>query len=298
MAIIHHFVKFSAPGSRCHALLGSVLGLLLVFRTNTAYNRFWEGRKIWEKVLSVGRDFSRFTVVFSDAMPQSRLERILHLLCVFPIVLQEHVQGFHQKQALKEHLSDEEIACINQVTNKPFFVTCKLSSEVRAIATAPGVFSDRERQTMLKYADDLSDCIGACERIVQTPVPLSYARHTSRFLTLFCLTAPVALVNEIGAGIVPFVTLMSWCLFGIQEIGFMIEDPFQGALRLEIFANTIRRDISDLLHITKVSASPLSITTPSLGYEVPFYCRIQQRGVQTPSPLEESSFSNFFSPST
>lgn len=52
IAVTHHFTKFKSPGSRTHSLLGSALGLLLVFRTNTAYNRFWEGRKIWEKLLS------------------------------------------------------------------------------------------------------------------------------------------------------------------------------------------------------------------------------------------------------
>jgi putative membrane protein len=198
----------------------------LVFRTNTAYNRFWEGRKIWEKVLSTSRDLARFTMVFSDAMPQTTVERVLHLMCVFPVVLQEHVQGFEQRSFLREHLSDTEIEAINSVTNKPYFIACKLANEIANIEESLK-FTARERQTMLKYVDDLSGCIGACERIVQTPVPLSYARHTSRFLTLFCFTAPIALVQEMGASVIPFVTLMSWSLFGIQEIGMMIEDPFQ-----------------------------------------------------------------------
>jgi putative membrane protein len=61
--------------------------------------------------------------------------------------------------------------------------------------------------------------IGSSERIVQTPVPLTYARHTSRFLSMFCLTAPIALVGELGAYVVPFVGIIAWSLFGIQEIG-------------------------------------------------------------------------------
>lgn len=250
-----------------------MLGLLLVFRTNTAYNRFWEGRRIWERVLSVSRDLARFALVFSDSIGQTRVERMLHLVCVFPTVLQEHVQGCADQRAISEHLSDEEMAGIGRVTNKPYFVTCKLAQEIVAVAESQK-FTARERQTLLKYADDLSGCIGACERLVQTPVPLSYARHTSRFLTLFCLTAPVALVHELGASVVPFVTLMSWSLFGIQEIGMMIEDPFQGALRLEVFANTIRRDVGDLVHITKASPAPLSIEDPSFDYEVPLHCRL------------------------
>ena len=68
----------------------------------------------------------------------------------------------------------------------------------------------------------------------QTPVPLTYARHTSRFLSLFCLTAPIALVGELGWYIIPFCTLVSWSLFGIQEIGMMIEEPFQRALKVRL----------------------------------------------------------------
>lgn len=266
--------KFTTAGSKCHGLLGSVLGLLLVFRTNTAYNRFWEGRRLWERVLSLSRDMSRFALVFGDVIGKVRVERLLHLVCSFPIALHEHVQGFHDKGALLAHLSEDEVATMARVTNKPLFVCAKLAFEVRSVAECAR-FSPRERQIMLKYVDDLSDLVGACERIVQTPVPLSYARHTSRFLSLFCLTAPVALVQELSWGVVPFVTLMSWSLFGIQEIGMMIEDPFQGALRLEVFANTIRRDVSDMLHIMHICPEPLEITAPALGYEVPFYCRIE-----------------------
>ena len=60
--IYHRFLPFTSPGSRAHSLLGSALGLLLVFRTNTAYNRFWEGRKIWEKLLNNCRNMARLTV--------------------------------------------------------------------------------------------------------------------------------------------------------------------------------------------------------------------------------------------
>jgi predicted membrane chloride channel (bestrophin family) len=85
---------------------------------------------------------------------------------------------------------------------------------------------------MMKHIDDLSATIGSCERIVQTPVPLTYARHTSRFLSLFCLSMPIALVGELHAYIIPFVSFVAWSLFGIQEIGMMIEEPFQRALNL------------------------------------------------------------------
>jgi len=143
------------------------------------------------------------------------------------------------------------------------------------IPESPG-FTSRERSILMKYVDDLSSTIGSSERIVQTPVPLTYARHTSRFLSMFCLTAPIALVGELGGYVVPFVGIIAWSLFGIQEIGMMIEEPFQRALKLEVFANTIRRDLSDLLHMSEVSPAALNITSEALGYEVPFSCRLDE----------------------
>ena len=60
-----------------------------------------------------------------------------------------------------------------------------------------------------------------------TPVPLSYSRHTSRFLTIWCATLPVVLVDTLGFITIPAVAFIGWCLFGIEEIGHLIEQPFR-----------------------------------------------------------------------
>ena len=104
---------------------------------------------------------------------------------------------------------------------------CKwLASEVTAIPDSdslsvptPIPFTSRERLFGVKIVNQLSAYVGACERLVQTPVPLNYARHTSRFLTLWCLTLPVSLVGSMGMLVVPVTAFVTWCLFGIQEIG-------------------------------------------------------------------------------
>eukprot|EP01038_Epipyxis_sp_PR26KG_P012266 gene12266-16447_t len=291
VCLFYKVVKFNSPGARCHALLGSALGLLLVFRTNTAYNRFWEGRKIWERVLTNLRGLARFTIINSDLISQVDIERILHLICAFPIILQEHLQGFDMPQALVDLLSADEIQQMQQVTNRPYYVTNKLAKCIKNIPEQ-SLFQSRERQSMMAYIESITSCIGSAERIVQTPVPLTYARHTSRFLSLFCLSAPIALVGELGIFVIPFVTMMAWSLFGILEIGMLIEEPFQRALKLEVFANTIRRDISDLLHATHVSAVSLDIKSPTLGYEIPFFKRVIEENKTNPTTNQNKKQSN------
>ena len=93
-------------------------------------------------------------------------------------------------------------------------------------------FSSRERLALLGMIDRLSRSIGECERIVQTPVPLNYARHTIRFLTMWLLTVPLAVCGEIGLATGPVVGMLAWALFGIYEIGVVIEDPFQRTLKV------------------------------------------------------------------
>lgn len=263
------FKVFNA-GTGGHSLLGGALGLLLVFRTNSAYDRFWEGRKIWERLLSSLRDLGRMTAVYSDVVQTSRLTRILHLLCAFPIVLQEHTQGRCQSDRLRGLLTHFEIEQINRVTNRPYYIVNLLSMEIRNIPNSV-FFTNRERLALCKYVDDISRSIGCCERIVQTPVPLTYARHTCRFLSLWMLTLPLCTVRDLGWLIVPFSVGMTWSLFGIQEIGMTIEEPFKSSLNLEVFATTIRSDLSDMLHISGVRLNPDLVESPALAYEAPVY---------------------------
>lgn len=110
--------------------------------------------------------------------------------------------------------------------NRPMYICKWLASEVTAIPDSdslsvptPIPFTSRERLFGVKIVNQLSAYVGACERLVQTPVPLNYARHTSRFLTLWCLTLPVSLVGSMGMLVVPVTAFVTWCLFGIQEIG-------------------------------------------------------------------------------
>jgi predicted membrane chloride channel (bestrophin family) len=221
-----------------------------------------------------------------------QIERIFHLLIAFPLVLQEYVQGFRQTHALIGLLNKQELLDIDRVTNRPFYIINRLAKEVRSIADTP-IFTSRERERMFKFVDEISNSIGQCERIVQTPVPLTYARHTSRFLTLWCLTLPPCLVSEFGWYIIPFTVIVSWALFGIQEIGMMIEEPFQRALKLEVFANTIRRDLSELLHVTDISLYPLNIDSSELRYDMPVYHKSTENNYNNISGNNITTTSNY-----
>jgi predicted membrane chloride channel (bestrophin family) len=137
-------------------------------------------------------------------------------------------------------------ARFDEAANRPLFAANALAEEIRDIPDSPdGMFTNRERVAMIDMVGKLSTSIGACERLVQTPVPLSYARHTSRFLSLWCLTLPFVLVPKSGFVAAPVMALVTWALFGIQEIGNWIEEPFRGSLKLGVLCDTVFKDVRE-----------------------------------------------------
>lgn len=237
-----------------HSLLGGALSLLLVFRTNSAYNRYWEARKTWESVLNRCRDLARFTHLYREPVGEPRSQRIASLLCAFPAQLRAHLTGegadFYSDPGASSRISRHSggggvaqltastraswalwtrptlptrvMASLERTSNTPIFIVKHLVHELGNVPDTAR-FTSRERLAAISMANQLSSYVGACERLLQTPVPLNYARHTSRFLTLWCLSLPISLLDSMGLLVVPVTAFVSWCLFGIQEIGLYIE---------------------------------------------------------------------------
>ncbi|GAB5373199.1 hypothetical protein AAMO2058_001729900 [Amorphochlora amoebiformis] len=258
LALFHKFI-FALPHFASPTLVTPALGLLLVFRTNAAYNRFWEGCQLWEKLTDQSRCLIRYATLYAPHAGPARAYRIGRLLTAFALVLKQHLthERAEETEYVEKYLLEErDIQALATVGNRPLFLLNLIAAEVQAIpeslpTVADGGFSSRERLAMMRMIDVMTTVIGSCERIVQTPVPLNYARHTSRFLTFWCLTLPLALVHELGFAVVPVTALVVWAMFGIQEIGLMIEEPFRRSLSLHVFCNTIHHDIQETLSCYK-----------------------------------------------
>jgi len=282
-----------------HSMMVSMLGLLLVFRTNSAYQRFAEGRKIWEDILNTARDLSRLGKLYEPQMGSARLRRVQRLLAAFPYLLRSRIRPSQNMKRVDDpsHVRDPEFSLIlypdhatsdsdadaaavatdeeatgmsrrktrelywvdkrtlpwrllpsltkeecARAQNRPLWVCDRMAKELHSIPEADN-FTARERLALVYKVEKLSNSIGACERIHQTVVPLNYARHALRSLTVWLLSLPFALVKDMGLTTGPILFVMSWMLFGVYEIGCSIEDPFQGALRLSILCDAIRRDV-------------------------------------------------------
>ncbi|CAB9524292.1 UPF0187 protein [Seminavis robusta] len=278
-----HAASLMCISPTTHSLMVSALGLLLVFRTNSAYQRFVEGRKIWGNIVNASRDLYRYLMMYEKEIGVDKRRRVQRLLAAFPYLLRHRVRPNLVMHRLDDTLiardpqntlllyqdraqldNDPEAAAVaNQeanmgksrrktrslywvdrrtlpwrllppgaleqcarAQNRPLWVCDRMAQELREVPDGP-TFTNRERLTLISHVDKLSRLIGDCERIHQTAVPLNYARHSLRALTLWLLSLPFALLKDLNMLTGPSLFLVSWLLFGVYEIGYAIEDPFQ-----------------------------------------------------------------------
>jgi len=285
------------PTLSAHTLLGSGLSLLLVFRTNTAYQRFQEGRKLWNDILEVCRDLALSASLYQDEIGHAKVDMIRSLLQAFPFVMRQHVQAGKpscMRRRLQELVDDvrrEGLARCRPgsrpAENVPLQIAARLLEVIKSVPNSGDAFTNRERVWLLSMVTKLSHSVGRCERLVQTPVPLSYAHHTTRFVSIWTLTLPFALVSSLGWLTAPVVSVVTWALFGILELGHNIEDPFNKSIKLAPICEAIYHDCEralprgglsysddDLLDSPRVmhSARPYAAEAVLSGRPLPVAC--------------------------
>jgi ion channel-forming bestrophin family protein len=231
-----------------------VLGLLLVFRTNTAYERFWEGRKAWGTIVNSIRNLSRLiwvAIIEIDPLHRYEKEEILKLLVAFAIATKLHLRSRPVDDKLAQFVSPMQFSKLETMSNPPLEIVFWISDYLQAKQEQGqiGLYQMNELQNLL---NSLVDMLGACERILRTPIPLAYAIHLKQLLLIYCLLLPFQVVDELRWWTAPVVALVSFTLFGIEAIGVEIENPFgtdPNDLPLDTICNTIEKNIEDLTQI-------------------------------------------------
>ncbi|MCG9891456.1 MAG: hypothetical protein MH252_10320 [Thermosynechococcaceae cyanobacterium MS004] len=235
-----------------------VLGLLLVFRTNTAYERFWEGRKAWGTLVNTVRNLTRRIWVFvEEKTPEDRAHKVeaLKLIVAFTIAMKYHLrqeQGGQEQegQELLDWMGDRH-QFLQDTPNPPLTLAFWIEDYLQQQYAAQRV-DLYQITTMNMLLDTMVDTLGACERILKTPMPMAYAIHLKQLLLIYCLLLPLQMVGEIGYWAGPIVGLVSFTLFGIEEIGLEIENPFghdPNDLPLDDICRTMGINVESLMEL-------------------------------------------------
>lgn len=223
-------MQFTIPGWP-HELVGGFLSILLVFRTDQAYDRFWEGRKLWSEVYSRCRSLARLTLSNLDGYVA---EMTMAHIAAFPISLKQHLRGSRNPAELAAIFNtylppnSTVIDVVTRSNNMPVTMLLSMSQACSPLRSAPRYTNlDVVWEEIEGHVRALQDIVSECEKIKCTPLPLSYNRHASRFFSVFTLTLPFALIKETSPVLVPAITaFVAWILFVTEEIGHTIEDPF------------------------------------------------------------------------
>jgi putative membrane protein len=227
--------------SLMHQLVGLALGLLLVFRTNASYDRFWEGRKLWGGMVNECRNLVRLAMThFRD---REMLIRLTRLTAAFPYA------SMHQLRGTSGTSNDAELSTLLQTQHAPLAVATRLTELIRE-AKNRGDYGEVVLNSLDNNIQLLIDYVGGCERIRKTPLPFAYVVHLRRALVVYCFTLPFALVDTYEWFTILDVLFVSYIFFGIEEIGVEIEGPFgsdENDLPLEAITETIQDNIYTLV---------------------------------------------------
>ena len=233
-----------------YEIAGAALGLLLVLRTNAGYDRWWEARKLWGGIVNQSRNLAVSALAYGPRDPEWRAE-FVRRVAAFPHAAQALLRGESAAPQLATLLGPEAAAA-ERSGHPPCHVARSLAKMLREARERHGLdphsFQQIDRERAL-----LIDHVGACERILKTPLPLVYAIKIRRFILLFLLMLPFALMHRLGADwLVPLVTmLVAYPLLSVDRIGEELQNPFGTAnlshLPIDEIANGIEKTVLGLL---------------------------------------------------
>lgn len=234
------------------SLTSSALGLLLVFRTNAAYSRWKDARIAWAVISAKSFDIMRQSIAWID--DNGIKATIVRYLTAYSKCLKWQLghQGNDRKlvEDLSGMLGPKELELLMASRNRPQYLLFRLSYLLRESGLLPNLQAHIDRSIC-----DITVSMTTCERIFSTPIPLMYTRHTARFLMLWLLTVPTCLYNEFKLyqkWMIPVTCFLhSIFLFGIEELGVQIEEPFS-ILPMANICSDIQRSGEDMLYDANV----------------------------------------------
>ena len=228
--------------SLIHTLLGFVLSMLLVFRTNTAYDRWWEGRKLLGKMVNDSRNLA---IKLHAILPEDDKENrdfFKKYLCFFPHLLSRHLS----KQSTKMELAqDQQHTEVEQLPHPPNALIWRIQNQVQKLYREGVITGDQLIILDIQLSGFLDVC-GGCERIKNTPIPYSYSSFTKKFIVIYVITLPIAYAMSIGYMMTFLTVFVFYVLMSLEVLAEEIEEPFnneENDLPMELIAQNIERNI-------------------------------------------------------
>lgn len=233
-----------------HGLLGFAISILLVFRTNSAYDKWWEGRKLWGGLINSSRNLA---MKLNAILPEDDEEERAFFQKTIPayaLALHDHLKAestatslFKQEKHTPKYVEIDETKHVpNQISSIIFMRVMNLLNQQK-ITGEQLIFINNELQSF-------TDICGACERIKNTPIPFSYSTFIKKFIFIYLITLPFGYVFNLGYLIIPVVAFVFYVLVSLELIAEEIEDPFgedENDLPTDLMAKNIKKNVEEIM---------------------------------------------------
>jgi putative membrane protein len=219
-------------------LTGVALSIFLGFRNNAAYDRWWEGRKLWGGVVNTTRSITRQILTLIGSQPggpelaaadlveiEALKKTLVRRVIAFTHALRLHLRDQDDLADLAPFLSASEIEQLKGQSNRPYAINHGTAELLRK-AWERGWIHAIHLPALDASLNVLTDLQGACERIKSTPIPFSYTTLIHRIVAVYCYGLPFGLVSETGVFTPVVVLVVSYAFFGLDTVGDEIEQPF------------------------------------------------------------------------
>lgn len=248
-AELHFFPKaeFLKNLIAVYSLLGFVISLLLVFRTNTAYDRWWEGRKLWGAIVNDSRNLAlKINAIESIKNEKAFFKNTISNFCFSS---KNHLRDKSLEVELEFNDFKEQQGHANS-EHKPLFFISAIQTKLYDLKSQ-GKISDNEWLMLDKNLNTLVDSIGGCERIKNTPIPYSYSLFIKKFIFIYVITLPLAFVNQFSYFSAFIATFVFYALVSMEVLAEEIEDPFgedDNDLPTDQICERIKQNINEILN--------------------------------------------------
>lgn len=236
--------------TQVHSILGIVLGLFLVFRMNSAYERWWEGRSRWGLMVNESRNLAQKLSAMIPLSDSDNRKFFRVMLGNFPFALKEHLR----EGVIFEEIEDpggNVLTTLKKVGNVPNIILAKMYKRIQVLLM-DGKISGEQMIVLDTELHNYASIQGACERIKNTPIPYSYSMYIKKFIFTFVITLPFGFVTTFFYFTVPIVMLLFYILVSIELIAEEIEDPFGkdvNDLPTDELSLKIRNDVREIFSL-------------------------------------------------
>ncbi|MDG1659165.1 MAG: bestrophin family ion channel [Crocinitomicaceae bacterium] len=227
-----------------YSLIGFVISLLLVFRTNTAYDRWWEGRKRWGSMVNDTRNLA--IKINMLGLPDEDRDFFQRMIPNFTYAAKEHLRRDVKLEELE--LTETEVQELVGKEHPTLHISNLMYKRLKSLKTQ-GKLTEEEFLLIDKNLNALLDSLGACERILNTPIPFSYSLFLKKFIFIYVTTMPLAFVTTFGYFSALIATFVFYVLVSMEVLAEEIEDPFgtdDNDLPIDGLCLTIKKNVNQI----------------------------------------------------